>query len=85
MPEMRTRGDLLADRIAFDLIKARTVVRGLWRGLSDEERYAVGESTVYELKKFGDPWQLSDPLPEVKHEGYFPKNVLPKPAGDDKK
>ena len=85
MREMKTRGDLLASRIAFALIGACAVVRGLWKGLTDDERYRVADSTVVEMKKYGDPWQLNDPLPEVKLETYCPDSwVKPFDARDKK-
>ena len=38
-----TRGDLLRYAIAYALIRARKVVRGLKHGLTEEERYAVAD------------------------------------------
>jgi len=55
MSEMKTRGDLLASRIAFALIRAVKVVRGLSLGLRDDERYAVADDAVKEMKRYGDP------------------------------
>jgi hypothetical protein len=63
MREMKTRGDLLASAISFALIRARTVVRGLWKGLTDEDRYAVADDAVKEMKRYGDPWRLNEDLP----------------------
>jgi hypothetical protein len=62
MREMQTRGDLLASQIAFALKGAVRVVRGLWKGLTDEERYAVAEDAVKGLKEHGDPWLLNEDL-----------------------
>ena len=36
---MRTRGDALRFAIAYALIRARKVVRGLRQGLREDERY----------------------------------------------
>jgi hypothetical protein len=55
MSEMKTRGDLLASRIAFALIRAVKVVRGLSLGLTSEERCAVADDAVKEMKRYGDP------------------------------
>jgi hypothetical protein len=50
--------------IAFALIKARKVVRGLREGLSEPERFAVADAAVQCLQEHGDPWKLSEPLPD---------------------
>ena len=55
-----TRGDVLRYAVAFALIRARKIVRGLKDGLSDEERFAVADHVVRQLKQNGDPWELSD-------------------------
>jgi hypothetical protein len=55
-----TRGDLLRYAIAYALIRARKVVRGLKHGLTEEERYAVADQVVSQLKQHGDPWELSE-------------------------
>ena len=55
-----TRGDLLRYAIAYALIRARKVVRGLKHGLTEEERYAVADHVVSLLKRHGDPWELSE-------------------------
>jgi hypothetical protein len=60
---MRTRGDLMRFAVAFALIKARKVVRGLREGLTEDERYAVADAVVWRLKEHGDPWKLSEELP----------------------
>ena len=49
--------------VAFALIKARKVVRGLREGLTEDERYAVADAVVWRLKEHGDPWKLSEDLP----------------------
>lgn len=38
---MRTRGDMLRFAIAFALVLARKLVRGLRQGLSEDERYLI--------------------------------------------
>jgi len=60
---MRTRADQLRFAIAFALIRARKVVRGLRQGLTEEERYAVADAVVWRLQEHGDPWRLSEELP----------------------
>jgi hypothetical protein len=55
-----TRGDVLRHAIAFALRRARKIVRGLKDGLTEDERYAVADHVVSQLKEHGDPWQLSD-------------------------
>ena len=57
-----TRGEHLAHCISFALIKAQKVVRGLWKGLTDEERWDVAAKTVEHLKEHGDKWKLNDEL-----------------------
>lgn len=63
---MRTRGDMLRFAVAFALRGARKIVRGLKKGLTEEERYAVADRTVEELKRYGDPWGLNE---DIKREG----------------
>ena len=55
-----TRGDVLRYAIAFALRRARKIVRGLQEVLTEDERYAVAEHVVSQLKEHGDPWQLSE-------------------------
>jgi hypothetical protein len=55
-----TRGDILRYSIAFALSRASKIVRGLRLGLSEDERYAVAQHVVAELKERGDPWHLED-------------------------
>ena len=49
--------------VAFALIKARKVVRGLRQGLTEGERDAVADVVVWRPKKRDDPWKLSEELP----------------------
>jgi hypothetical protein len=51
-----TRGDLLRYAIAYALMRARKIVRGLKEGL----RYTVADHVVEQLKQRGDPWHLND-------------------------
>ena len=44
-----TRGEMLAFAISFALRRAKKIVRGLSRGLTEEERHAVADRTVEEL------------------------------------
>jgi hypothetical protein len=60
---MRTRGEVLSSAISFALIGAVKVVRGLGKGLSNDERYAVADAAVSQMKKYGDPWKLDEELP----------------------
>jgi hypothetical protein len=60
---MRTRGEVLSSAISFALIGAVKVVRGLRKGLSNDERYAVADAAVSHLKKNGDPWKLNEDFP----------------------
>jgi hypothetical protein len=55
-----TRGDVLRYRIAFALSRAVKIVRGLRQGLTEDERYAVAEHVVGQLKEHGGPLRLSD-------------------------
>ena len=55
-----TRGDVLKYRLAFALSRAAKVVRGLRQGLTEDERYAVADHVVAQLKDGDDPWRLSD-------------------------
>ena len=57
-----TRGEHLAHSISFALGKARKVVRGLWFGLTDKERWDVACKTVDHLKEHGDKWKLNEEL-----------------------
>jgi hypothetical protein len=51
----KNRGDRLSSAIAFALIRASRIVRGLNIGLTEKERHAVADSAVSELKRYGDP------------------------------
>jgi hypothetical protein len=55
-----TRGDVLRYRLAFALSRAAKIVRGLRQGLTEDERYAVADHVVAQLKDSGDPWRLAD-------------------------
>jgi hypothetical protein len=63
--ELRTRGDRLAFAISFALIRAVKIVRGLRQGLTNDERHAVADDAVKEMKKYGDPWRLGEELPPL--------------------
>jgi hypothetical protein len=54
------RGELLAHEISFALGKAQKVVRGLWLGLTENERWEVARKTVEHLKEHGDKWRLNE-------------------------
>jgi len=57
-----TRGELLTHSISFALIKAQKIVRGLWLGLTDQERWDVACKTVEHLKEHGDKWRLNEEI-----------------------
>jgi len=79
---MQTRGDVLRFAIAFALMKARKVVRGLRHGLTEAERYAVADAAVCRLKEHGDPWKLSEELPD-QHTGIaVARPWMPKDKGE---
>jgi hypothetical protein len=59
-----TRGDILRYRIAIALSRARKTVRGLEPALTEQERYAVADYVVAQLKRCGDPWNLSLEMPQ---------------------
>jgi hypothetical protein len=61
-----TRGDVLKYAIAFALRRARKIVRGLKDGLTEDERYAVADHVVRQLKERGDPWHLDDEVKPAK-------------------
>jgi hypothetical protein len=60
---MRTRGDMLRFAIAFALMRARKLVRGLRHELSEDERFLVADDVVHQLQQRGDPWGLSQEVP----------------------
>lgn len=60
---MQDPGDILRYAIAYALIGARKLVRGLKAGLTEDERYRVADDVVLRLKQYGDPWHLSDEAP----------------------
>ena len=55
-----TKGEVLRYAIASALRGARKIIRGLKQGLTEEERYAVADHAVAQLKERGDPWRLND-------------------------
>jgi hypothetical protein len=68
--EMRTRGEILRYAIAFALRGASKLVRVLRQGLSEEERYRVAADVVGRLQRHGDPWRLSEELPDTTGRGF---------------
>jgi hypothetical protein len=66
-----TRGEMLGYALSFALIKATKVVRGLSKGLSDDERHAVVAEVLRRLKEHGDPWKLNEPTPETPFHGHM--------------
>jgi hypothetical protein len=55
-----TRGEVLRYAIAYALRRSRKVIRGLKEGLTEDERYAVADHVVAQLKERGDPWRLNE-------------------------
>src|SRR6476619_8633583 len=52
-----TRGEVLRYAIAFAVRRSRKIIRGLKEGLTEDERYAVADHAVAQLKERGDPWR----------------------------
>jgi hypothetical protein len=63
-------GQHLAHSISFALSKARKVVRGLWKGLTEKERWEVACRTVEHLKEHGDKWKLNEELESAVVEAH---------------
>jgi hypothetical protein len=61
-----TKGEVLRYALAFALRRSRKIVRGLKVGLSEDERYAVADHVVDQLKERCDPWQLNEDQPTAK-------------------
>jgi len=57
-----TRGDLLTHSISYALIRAKKIVKGLSQSLTREERQAVAQATVDELRRHGDQWKLDEEI-----------------------
>ena len=58
-----TKGEVLGYALAFALRRSRKLIRGLKEGLTEEERYAVADHAVAQLKERGDPWRLNEEAP----------------------
>jgi hypothetical protein len=61
-----TKGEVLRYALAFALRRSRKIVRGLKVGLSEDERYAVADHVVDQLKERSDPWRLNEDQPTAK-------------------
>ena len=61
-----TRGEVLRYAVAFALRRSGKIVRGLKEGLTEEERFAVADHTIAQLKERGDPWRLNEQAPTAK-------------------
>lgn len=61
-----TRGDILRFSLAFALRGASKIIRGLRQGLSEDERFAVADHVVAQLRDRGDPWHLEDEAKPVR-------------------
>ena len=55
-----TRGDVLRYAIVFALMRARKIVRGPKQTVTEDERHAVADHVVSQLRDHGDPWRLSE-------------------------
>jgi hypothetical protein len=60
-----TKAEVLRYAIAFALRRTRKIVRGLKAGLTEDERYAVADHAVAQLKE-RDPWRLNEEAPAAK-------------------
>jgi hypothetical protein len=69
---------MLRFAIAFALMRARKLVRGLRQGLSEEERYVIADDVVRRLQAHVDPWDLSRELPPMTGKGHSTPPVEPK-------
>jgi hypothetical protein len=61
-----TKGEVLRYAIAFALRRSRKIIRGLKEGLTEDERFAVADHTVEQLKERGDPWRLNEEQPTAR-------------------
>ena len=61
-----TRGEMFRYALAYALRRSRKIVRGLEQDLSEEERYAVADHVVAQLKERGDPWRLAEEVKAAK-------------------
>ena len=48
------------------LRRSRKIIRGLKEGLTEEERFAVADHPVSQLKERGDPLRLNEEAPTAK-------------------
>jgi hypothetical protein len=73
---MATRGEHLAHCISYALMRARKVVRGLSLSLTKDERKAIAQAAVNELRRQGDKWRLDEELakPDTTELHTTPKN-----------
>ena len=71
----KTRGETLAFAISFALRRAKKIVRGLSQGLTEEERHAVADRAVEELKRYGDRWRLNEDEPPWTGPGPQPSSM----------
>jgi hypothetical protein len=45
--------------------------------LTEDERYAVADAALSEINKHGDPWGLSEPLPDPTGSGFSTPPMKP--------
>jgi hypothetical protein len=61
---------MLRFAIAFALMRARKLVRGLRLGLTEDERFLIADDVVHRLQEHGDPWRLSEEPPSMIGKGH---------------
>jgi hypothetical protein len=72
-----TRGEHLAFAISHALTGAATIVRGMWRTLTDAERSAMARRTVDRLSECGDPWRLDEEMESPSVEAHTtPRSLM---------
>ncbi len=42
----------------------------LLQGLTEEERHLVADDVVHRLQEYGNPWRLSEELPDLTGKGH---------------
>ena len=63
----RTRAEMLA--FALSLALSRLRIRSMRRLLTEDDRRAIAQDVVRQLREFGDPWELSRDVPDKWFEG----------------
>jgi len=60
-----TRAEQLREAIAYALRALK--IHGRRGALTEDDRYAIADHAVAELRKNGDPWRLDEELPRFFH------------------